>query len=405
MTLPGKALNECLSANIPFVCYREAGKAIKAFTGNVRELNLANLRNENLPAGFLFAPFDLHHQKTYFIEETAELTIQHEQLEQTTTGLTIQHEQLEQTISGLTFQHEQLKQTKADLAAHSGQLAQTSATTHKKSPFPDNRLISTELSDYTSEFDTYLGRINRGELQKVVASRRTLVPALQIPEYALLFNALTETYPNAFVYWIFLPGICSWMGASPETLLASNGQIAKTMSLAGTRHPDQAQAAFGDKEKNEQQLVSTAIENVIRNYTSNIKMDGPAEIAAGRLKHLQTSYTFDLPQKDFLPLALDLHPTPAVGGVPKDLAWDIILKTEVQPRNFYCGFLGYLHPTFGGSLFVNLRCMEIFNENIGLYTGGGLTEDSNLMDEWKETGYKNETLLSVIEKIRKFAGK
>lgn len=365
MTNLPKVLNECLTQGIPFVCFREAGQELRAFSGEILEIDPDSLGKRILPAGFLFAPFDLHHQKTYFLTETHSLT---------TSDSTLY-------LSG--------NENHPD----SG------------NPFPSTVFHSTEFEEYAAEFESYINLIQDNKLQKAVASRRTLVPALEKEKYAVLLGELTETYPNAFVYWIFLPDIGSWMGASPETLLSANGISAKTMSLAGTRHPEQTDFQFGEKERTEQDLVSKSIEQTLRKYTTDILIEGPSEITAGRLKHLQTRYTFNLNRIDLLPLAIDLHPTPAVGGVPKNDAWNAILRIEKQPRNFYCGFMGYIHPSSGGSLFVNLRCMEIFSDNLCLYSGGGITKDSVLEDEWKETGYKNETLLSVIEKIRKFGQK
>lgn len=365
MTNLPQVLNECLSKGIPFVCFRQAGQKLRAFTGDILEIDPDSLVKRNLPAGFLFAPFDLHHQKAYFLTENHSLITS-------------------DSITGIPCIENQ-----PDAA----------------NPFLPASLHSTDFNEYAAEFDSFMNLIQDHKLQKAVASRRTLVPALDTENYVVLLNELAETYPNAFVYWIFLPGICSWMGASPETLLSGNGTSAETMSLAGTRHPEQTDFQFGDKERTEQGLVSTSIEKTLHKYATEILIEGPSEITAGRLKHLQTRYTFDLNHKDFLPLAIDLHPTPAVGGVPKNDAWNSILRIEKQPRNFYCGFMGYLHPTSGGSLFVNLRCMEIFSDYLCLYSGGGITKDSVLEEEWKETGYKNETLLSVIEKIRKFGQK
>ena len=90
-----------------------------------------------------------------------------------------------------------------------------------------------------------------------------------------------------------------------------------------------------------------------------------------------------------------LHPTPAVGGYPKELAMEWIRRVEPHERRYYGGYLG---PMFGEHvrLFVNLRCMEVDDSRLRLYVGGGLTDKSDPESEWKETEAKAQTLLSII---------
>ena len=91
-----------------------------------------------------------------------------------------------------------------------------------------------------------------------------------------------------------------------------------------------------------------------------------------------------------------LQPTPAVCGLPKDRALDLIMKTEQHNREYYAGFCGpinYLHKT---DLFVNLRCMKILKGQFALFVGGGLTAKSEPEKEWAETELKSETLKRII---------
>ena len=72
-----------------------------------------------------------------------------------------------------------------------------------------------------------------------------------------------------------------------------------------------------------------------------------------------------------------LHPTPAVCGLPRNLAKDFILQNEDYHRSYYTGFLGELNfKNQQSSLFVNLRCMEISGETASIYVGGGITKES-----------------------------
>jgi isochorismate synthase len=359
-----KVLNDCLEAGIPFVSFREANQEIQSFTGQILEIDLNQPSPKSIPSGFLLAPFDLEHSPAYLLTDALIIIPGKTSLEDL------------QPFSIIT-----------------------------KTIFTKSQFRSTQFEDYAEEYETFQQLLLNQQLNKVVASRRLLIDPLEIKEYASLYVSLTQEYPSAFVYWVNLPGVGSWMGASPETLLKLEGNMCKTMSLAGTKHPDQEISVFTSKEIQEQALVSRSIEQTLSKYATQVAIDGPKEILAGKLKHLQTKYEFELSTEDFLTLAVDLHPTPAVGGVPKKLAQASILNTESQGRKFYTGFLGPYRPSSGGSFYVNLRCLEIYSDNICLYTGGGLTTSSTLIDEWKEMEYKSETMLSVIEKIRKFAAK
>ena len=97
-----------------------------------------------------------------------------------------------------------------------------------------------------------------------------------------------------------------------------------------------------------------------------------------------------------------LHPTPAVCGLPKETAKNFILEHEGYDRSFYTGFLGEINLNSGGEksanthLFVNLRCMELFEDKAVLFVGGGITNDSNNEKEWEETVAKSSTMKAIL---------
>ena len=96
-----------------------------------------------------------------------------------------------------------------------------------------------------------------------------------------------------------------------------------------------------------------------------------------------------------------LHPTPAVCGLPKEIAKEFIIENEPYDRGFYTGFLGELNCSFtnkkaSSDLFVNLRCMEIKNSQAHLYMGCGITKDSIPEKEWEESVNKSMTMKMVL---------
>src|SRR5690606_31528760 len=97
-----------------------------------------------------------------------------------------------------------------------------------------------------------------------------------------------------------------------------------------------------------------------------------------------------------------LHPTPAVCGMPKEIARDFLIQKEGYDRKYYAGYLGELNCNVEqntndeSDLYVNLRCMEIEENNINIYVGCGVTKDSNPESEFIETVNKSSTMKQIL---------
>jgi|TARA_R110000737_G_scaffold17480_2_gene35209 isochorismate synthase len=216
---------------------------------------------------------------------------------------------------------------------------------------------------------------------------------------AELFDKLCEEYPNAFVYLASSPQFGTWIGASPEVLLSMHGKQGYTMSLAGTRRVNTVVEDWEDKEMEEQYLVSEYIQNrLLTQELQEIEQHGPFDMEAGPVKHLRTDFSFYSPNKSALEIALELHPTPAVAGVPTKVAQDLIATLEPFHRDLYTGFIGVVSEEHS-YLYVNLRCCQIQEGKAFLYLGGGYTSQSIPEDEWEETENKAQTLLNSMEKV------
>jgi isochorismate synthase len=142
-------------------------------------------------------------------------------------------------------------------------------------------------------------------------------------------------------------------------------------------------------------------ESLFKNEISEYGRTGPYTVKAGNVVHLKTRYNLSLDQikGKIGKLITDLHPTPAVCGLPRNKAYELIRKVEKYDRSFYTGFLGPWGLNSESRLFVNLRCAELKKEKLLLYIGGGLTAESDPEAEWEETIRKSQTLLSVLEKM------
>ena len=249
--------------------------------------------------------------------------------------------------------------------------------------------------EYTDLATSFLEAIKDQCLSKAIFSR--VKHAAFDSEPNDLFRQLCLAYPEAFVYFVSSPLFGTWIGASPEILIETQGNTAKTISLAGTLKRD-SHEFWEDKEKNEQDFVTRFITSkLVESNVENLDISGQHEINAGPVRHLKTAFQFDLGLNSAIDIAERLHPTPAVSGFPQQEAIDLIGKSEKHDRKLYAGMIGVIDDD-STQLFVNLRCAEIIHNQAYLYLGGGFTKDSNIESEWIETENKAKTLLNVMKK-------
>lgn len=255
-------------------------------------------------------------------------------------------------------------------------------------------------------------------LQKVIISRKETV-AINDTQPIEIFKRLLSTYKTAFVYFWYHPKVGLWLGATPETLLKLDGHRFSSMALAGTQvYQDSLDVEWGSKEKEEQQLVTNFIENNLTPFSDALTVSDTLTSKAGNLLHLKTNISGLLkPAYGLTHLISALHPTPAICGLPREIAKIFILKNETYDRTFYAGFLGELNLETERSsrsskrnienraytikrkqteLFVNLRCMQLQNKKAIIYVGGGITKDSISENEWEETVSKTVVMKTVL---------
>ncbi len=258
-----------------------------------------------------------------------------------------------------------------------------------------------QRQQYLNLVDRCLAFMKSSGTKKIVLSRKEEVRVEGLSVLGILGNLL-EKYPAAFVYIWYHPAVGMWAGASPETLLSLENRKFTTMALAGTqRVKGDEELIWGMKEREEQQIVTDYIRNELQGLIARTTQ--PKTVRAGQVAHICTELKGTL-TKDFglIQLVNKLHPTPAVCGLPKETARSFILEQEGYDRKFYTGFLGEINLSFGCEsiakthLFVNLRCMELFENKVFLYVGGGITGDSDKEKEWEETVAKSATMRSIL---------
>ncbi|WP_338410553.1 isochorismate synthase [uncultured Flavobacterium sp.] len=234
--------------------------------------------------------------------------------------------------------------------------------------------------------------IKKGAFDKLVVSRK--IDFTEQVNVFITFQNLIKSYETAFRYVFFHPKVGLWMGATPELLIKTNDNLFETVSLAGTKlfsNDDN----WTPKEIQEQQFVTDYIVSNIKSYASNVEVSKPKNVQAGKLSHIKTIISGQLTKGNRMDLINILHPTPAICGLPKEAAFNFIVKNEHYNRKFYAGFLGEWNLNLETNLFVNLRCMELGKIN-SIYVGCGITKDSTAEKEFIETENKSQTMQNII---------
>lgn len=248
--------------------------------------------------------------------------------------------------------------------------------------------------EYGRYINEIVNSLNGNELKKVVASRRKHINVKISPDH--LFHGLCEIFPESFVYVISTKETGTWIGASPELLLGFTQGEYKSMALAGTRKKTNYKVAWDFKNIREQSIVTTHIEEILRNKGLKITHDATTTLKTGDIEHIMTMiYGSGASDINIISFLNELSPTPALAGNPRKEAMDLIKKWEGD-RLYYGGFAGPIEKDGCFNLYVILRCSYLTPGQAILFAGGGITSHSDISSEWEETEKKFANILKIF---------
>lgn len=252
-------------------------------------------------------------------------------------------------------------------------------------------------------------------LRKVVLARALQVTADSPWDVETLLHRLADADPHAYTYLADLsPAGPSYrgqtlIGATPELLVARHADTVTCRPFAGSapRSADQqADRAHGEtlaksaKNRVEHALVVDEMRKALDPLCVDLQIAPTPQLSStAALWHLSTPITGRLRETSTtaIDLALALHPTPAVGGVPADAAAAMIADLEGE-RGFYAGTTGWCDERGDGRWVVSIRCAQLSADRMTAraYSGGGIVPDSEVTDEITETTTKFTTILSAL---------
>lgn len=210
------------------------------------------------------------------------------------------------------------------------------------------------------------------------------------------FSGADTRQKLSFLFWH--PDTGYWMGATPELVLEADGTALRTMALAGTM-PADSTGPWSPKNIKEHQIVADYIQQTLRNGPIEFSRGQLSWIKAGNVRHLCTHFNATLPAKIssgvFDKIVAELEPTPALAGYPRNDALNDIAALEPYHRYFYAGIINVQTPRRSVAYGI-IRCAHFDDGSWCIYSGGGLTAESDADEEWRETALKAEPLKQLF---------
>lgn len=254
-----------------------------------------------------------------------------------------------------------------------------------------------------------------GSLHKVVLARALRLAADAPLDARVVLRRLIAADPAAYGYLVDLTAAgddyrgSALVGASPELLVARSGDRVVCQPFAGSAPRDAdaerdaangAALAGSAKNRHEHQLVVDAIRDVLEPLCDDLTVAPEPHLSrTAAVWHLRTPIGGRLRDTSTtaMDLALALHPTPAVGGVPTATATALIAELEGD-RGFYSGAVGWCDARGDGTWVVSIRCAQLSADRRTALAraGGGIVAESDPDDEVDETTTKFATILTAL---------
>lgn len=252
--------------------------------------------------------------------------------------------------------------------------------------------------------------IKKGTFEKIVLARSLSLQSKSKLKPTVLAHHLREAYPDCYNFMIQKDDDTSFIGATPERLASFRDGDFSAEGLAGSI--SRGRSALEDaslahsllkskKDRDEHQFVVQSIGNSLQQFSHRVEYPRqPKVIKLHNVQHLFTPIKATIKEGvQIHELISELHPTPAVGGYPKNSAKPHIHQIEQIDRGWYAAPVGWFNLTGCGEFAVAIRSALLHENKATLYAGCGIVADSNPEKEWKETILKFTPLLDALNRL------
>ncbi|RUL56562.1 isochorismate synthase [Lysinibacillus antri] len=259
---------------------------------------------------------------------------------------------------------------------------------------------------YLQSIDTVTSLIKDNWAQKVVIARSLEMQFAQSVSSPQVLSQVMNEQPESYLFGLERDNLL-FFGASPERLVkVENGYgysscVAGSIKRGKTAEEDKQ---LGDSLLQDQKnlgehryVVEMIAETFAKNCTQFKVPKHPKLLKIRDIQHLYTPVEGKL-SKDatILQLVKHLHPTPALGGVPRMKALAMIRQYESMNRGLYAAPIGWVDSEGNGEFAVAIRSAALVDNCAYLYAGGGIVADSEPNSEYEETLVKFRPMLRAL---------
>jgi menaquinone-specific isochorismate synthase len=247
--------------------------------------------------------------------------------------------------------------------------------------------------------------IRAGALRKVVLARAAELRFREHVKLLPILRHLAAKYADCYRFLFEPRPRYAFYGASPELLASVQGRRLETMALAGSAaRGDTAEAdrrlgdalLASDKEGFEHNIVVEKMCKRLAPITNSLQTKPPRLLKLSNIQHINTPICAALERSSgVLPLIQALHPTPALGGAPRQDALRLIRDLEPIPRGWYGAPVGWIDANCDGQFAVAIRSAVAQESRAWVYAGAGIVADSLPQREWEETELKFRPMLEA----------
>ena len=260
---------------------------------------------------------------------------------------------------------------------------------------------SDDKADWNRLMNAIANGISSGEMTKVVSSREVEFTSETPYNVASILAKLVDNNPNCFIFGYEKDGR-TFVGASPEILVRHRGSEILSYALAGTAPKDgpnawtEEQLLTSEKNLIEHNIVRDRIVNTMKQITPDVTVGETGIMELSHLYHLRTIIIAKDSTKSLVEWVKILHPTPALGGEPREKALALLQEYESHERGMYAAPFGFMKDMGDGIVVVAIRSALIMDNVLYAYAGCGVVADSDTDEEYAETNNKMRTILDAL---------
>ena len=259
--------------------------------------------------------------------------------------------------------------------------------------------------EFINRVQTAKRYIERGEAAQIVLSQRMVATFEEDP--FSFYRELRTRNPSPYMFYIDFTDYFI-LGASPESLVQTNGRNVVTNPIAGTRRRGKSEAEDKVLENDLLQDKKELTEHEMLVELSKRDLEKVCELQSIHIPVLKDVVKYEhvmhivsevhgtlREDKSSFDALIACLPAGTVSGLPKERAMQIINELETEKRGVYAGGIGYISFNHDINLAIAIRSLIVKDGKAYLQTGAGIIDESIPEKEYEETLQKAKSLTNI----------